>query len=145
MQIYRYRYCDSNFEFNNRLYKYIRTIYNSKQSSRVAIKTTSTSIVLVISIIVIKVEILELEDTKESEIIFYTSKIIYFNITDFSKEDYTFQDYRFVIALIIFVLADVDYELYFDIKYIISFIDRKFLLEILLEISIKKITIFIII
>ena len=132
------------------MHKHIRITYNSKQSSRAAIKTTtlSTSIVLAIFTIVTKVEILKLEDTKELETtfhalktIFYTSKVIYFNIIDFSKEDYTFRDYRFVIVVIIFFLVGEGYELYFDTKYIISLINQKFFLEILLEIFIKKIII----
>ena len=57
---------------------------------------------------------------------------------------YTFRKHRFVIILMMFILIKQDYKLYFDTEYIISLIDRKFLLEVFPNIVIKKISTFII-
>ena len=77
--------------------------------------------------------------------IFYILKILSLNIINIIIEEFIFQRYRFVIILIIFFLIKKDYELYFDIKYIMNFIDKKFLLEISSKIVIKKISFLIII
>ena len=77
--------------------------------------------------------------------IFYILKILFSNIINIIIEEFIFREYRFIIILIIFLLIKKDYELYFDIKYIINFIDKKFLLKIFLKIVIKKILFLIIV
>ena len=71
---------------------------------------------------------------------FYISKILFSNIINIIIEKFIFRGYQFIIILIIFLLIKKDYKFYFDIKYIINFIDKKFLLKISLKIVIKKIS-----
>ena len=77
----------------------------------------------------------------------FSSKVVQSNATDVTIEDYKFRGHRFVTALIRFFLEEIGYELCFNIEYIISLIDRKFLLKVFLEIvdKIKKISLPIII
>ena len=60
------------------------------------------------------------------------------NVTNVTIKEYVFRKYRFVTILMMFVLTKQNYELYFDTRYIMSFIDRKFLLEVFSSIVIKK-------
>ena len=70
---------------------------------------------------------------------FYILKVLSSNIINIIIEEFAFRRYRFIIVLIIFLLIRKGYELYFDIEYIINFINKKFLLKISLKIVIKKI------
>ena len=67
------------------------------------------------------------------------------NVTNVTTKKYAFRKHRFVTILIMFILTKQDYELCFEMKYIINFIDRKFLLEVFSSIIIKKISILIIV
>ena len=70
--------------------------------------------------------------------IFYILKIIKFNVFNIYKLSYVFRGYKFIIIIVIFFPAEQDYELYFNINYIINLIDLKFLFEIYLKIIVKK-------
>ena len=54
-------------------------------------------------------------------------KVIYFFSTNKSIKDYIFKEYYYIIILILFVLLEILYNLYFNIDYIISLINRAFL------------------
>ena len=68
-QTYRYRYYNSDFQFNNLLYKYIRIICDSKKRARATIK----------------LRILELESTKKLRTTFHALEVIYSNTIDLYK------------------------------------------------------------
>ena len=73
---------------------------------------------------------------------FYATEVVHFNATNVIIEGYEFRGHRFVTIIVKFFLEEIGYELYFNIEYIISLIDRKFLLKVFLEIidKIKKIS-----
>ena len=70
---------------------------------------------------------------------------MYSNVTNITIKEYAFREHRFVTILIMFVLIKQNYEFCFDTRYIINFIDRKFLLEVFPSIIIKKMSTFIIV
>ena len=78
-----------------------------------------------------------------SLITFYVSKVVHSNVTNVTIKEYIFRKHRFVTILIMFILKKQGYKLCFDTKYIINFIDRKFLLEVFPNIVIKKMSILI--
>ena len=75
-----------------------------------------------------------------SLITFHVSKVVHSNVTNVTIKEYVFRKHRFVIVLIMFILIKQSYELCFDTGCIINFIDQKFLLEVFLNIVIKKIS-----
>ena len=123
--------------FNNQLYKHLRIIYNKPRFSiRETIVTNFEFVNKFIAII---------STTKTLLLItFYVSKVVHSNVTNVTTKEYVFRKHRFVIILMMFVLTKQGYKLCFDTRYNINFIDRKFLLEVFLNIVIKKISTFII-
>ena len=75
--------------------------------------------------------------------IFEVFIVIRFTSIDKLVEDYIFREFRYVITIISLIFLEILYNLYFDIDYIISLINRKFLLEAFLDAIIKRISIFI--
>ena len=63
---------------------------------------------------------------------------MHLNVTNIIIKEYIFRKHRFVIILIMFILIKQDYKFYFDTRYIINFINRKFSFKVLLNIVIKK-------
>ena len=70
-----------------------------------------------------------------------TPVIIYSTSTDYFIKGYTFRGFRYVIIIVLLYFLGVLYDLYFDIEYTISLIDRKFLLKVFPDALIKKISI----
>ena len=67
-------------------------------------------------------------------------KIIYFLSIDQSIKSYIFREFYYIIAIIQFFFLGLLYNLYFNIKYIISLIDRVFLNKTHSTIKVKKIS-----
>ena len=133
VQSYRYRFYNVNFVFNYQLYKHLCITYNK---SKFSIKN-----VIVINFEFVNKFIIIISTTKTFLLItFHVSKVVHLNVTNVTIKEYVFREHRLITALIMFVLTKQNYELCFDMRYIINFIDRKFLLEVFLNIIIKKIS-----
>ena len=138
VQSYRCRFYNENFVFNNQLHKHLRIICNKSRSSK--------RDVIVINFESVNKFVIVIATTKApSSITFHVSKIVHSNITDVTTKEYTFRKHRFVTILMMFVLIKQSYELCFDTRCIINFIDRKFLLAVFLSIIIKKMSTFMIV
>ena len=124
---YRYRHYNINFEFNNKLYKHLYN-YINKFNKLIILEIINFEILEnFLEIIIMKIKV------------FHILKILFSNIINIIIEKFIFWEYRFITILIIFLLIKKGYKLYFNIEYIINFIDKKFLLKISLKIVIKKI------
>ena len=81
---------------------------------------------------------------KEFYILKNILKILFLNIINIIIEGFIFHRYYFIIILLLLFFIKKGYKLYFNIKYIINLINKKFLLKISSEIVIKKISFLII-
>ena len=136
VQSYRCRFYNVDFVFNNQLHKHLRIIYNKSKFSK-------RNVVVINFESVNKFIIITATTKAFLSIIFHASKVMHLNITNVTIEEYAFREHRFITILMMFILIRQSYKLCFDTRYIINFIDRKFLLEVFPNIVIKKMLIFI--
>ena len=135
-QFYRYRFYNADFVFNNQLHKHFRIIYNKFKSSVKEIIVINFDFINKFIVITSATEMF-------ASITFHVSKIVHSNVTNVTIKEYVFRKHRFVTTLMMFVFVKQNYEFCFDTKYIMSFIDRKFLFKVFSSIVIKKISTFI--
>ena len=99
VQSYRCRFYNVDFIFNNQLHKHLRFIYNKFKSSTIKVIVINfKSINKFITTVIVTAKTL-------SSITFHTSKIVYSNVINVTIKEYAFREHRFVITLMIFILA----------------------------------------
>ena len=125
------------FQFNNLLHRYIRTnIHYKKVESEVENKSLIATANFVVYIIK--------STTNNVVVVGETSlilNIIHFSSIDQPIKSYAFREFHYVTAMIQLFFLNLLYDLCFDIKCIISLIDRTFLSENHSTAEIKKISI----
>ncbi len=134
VQSYRCRHCSSDFDSNNKLHKHVRTACEKKLKSKPKTSPEDPESQTGID----NASRIPTEAARESSSAFHASEVIQSNATDVTDEGYAFRGHRFVTALVKFSLAGQSYEFCFDTGCTMSLIDRKFLLEIVPGIVIKK-------
>ena len=133
---FKCRRCNKIFQFNNSLYYYIRIdIYSKEVELEVEYK-----LLIAITNFVIYIIKLTTNNVVAVNEISLISNIIHFLSIDQSIKNYIFREFYYVTAIIQLFFLNLLYNLYFNIKYIISLINRTFLSENYFTTKIKKIS-----
>ena len=133
---FKYRRCNKIFQFNNSLHRYIRiNIYSKEVELEVEYKLLIATTDFVAYII---------KSTTNNVVaidkISLISNIIYFLSIDQPIKNYAFREFHYVTAMIQLFFLNLLYNLCFNIKYIISLINKTFLSENYSTTEIKKIS-----
>lgn len=115
---------------------------NSKVSLLISIIVEELSL-LIVSFIKSSIYIIEFAFASTSVPAFISLEIIYFISIDTFIKGYTFRGFYYVIIKIQLFLLGLSYNLCFDIRYIISLVDRAFIRETCFNVEIRRILTFI--